>query len=164
MLFYSGARAVSRGALIASARATDDARARGPAHTRFAPRTPDGMHALLMEKKFTNGADREVVVKLYTNVAERCIYPAKWLDYEGFYFGDEEMKVLCEWWPKCEEVAMLVLDSNAFTATGWDLLAEVVGREGAMPKLEEIAAFDNKDKPSAKLREACEKREIELAS
>ena len=45
MLFYSGARAVSRGALIASARATDDARARGPAHTRFAPRsrrTPRG--------------------------------------------------------------------------------------------------------------------------
>jgi len=40
MLFYSGAVAVSRGALIASARATDDARARGPAHTRFAPRTP----------------------------------------------------------------------------------------------------------------------------
>ena len=28
---------------------------------------------VLMEKKFTNGADREVVVKLYTNVAERCI-------------------------------------------------------------------------------------------
>ena len=42
----------------------------------LAPRTPDGMHKLLMEKKFTNGADREVVVKLYTNVAERCIYPA----------------------------------------------------------------------------------------
>ena len=44
---------------------------------RFAPLTPDGMHKLLMEKKFTNGADREVVVKLYTNVAERCIYPAE---------------------------------------------------------------------------------------
>ena len=76
---------------------------------RFAPRTPEGMHKLLMEKKFTNGADREVVVKLYTNVAERCIYPAKKLDYDGFGFGDEEMKVLCEWWPKCEEVGMLDL-------------------------------------------------------
>ena len=100
---------------------------------RFAPRTPDGMHTLLMEKKFTNGADREVVVKLYTNVAERCIYPVTTLDYEGFGFGDEEMKVLCEWWPKCEEVERLYLMNNAFTATGWDLLAEVVGREGAMP-------------------------------
>ena len=40
-------------------------------------------HALLMEKKFTNGADREVVVKLYTNVAERTVYPAKMLDYYG---------------------------------------------------------------------------------
>ena len=105
---------------------------------RFAPRTPDGMHKLLMEKKFTNGADREVVVKLYTNVAERCIYPAEDLDYDGFGFGDEEMKVLCEWWPKCEEVWTLDLLNNAFTATGWDLLAEVVGREGAMPKLEAI--------------------------
>mgnify|MGYP004285209925 FL=1 len=74
---------------------------------RFAPRTPEGMHTLLMEKKFTNGADREVVVKLYTNVAERCIYPAKQLDYFGMGFGDEEMKVLCEWFPKCEEVEKL---------------------------------------------------------
>ena len=86
---------------------------------RFAPRTPDGMHKLLMEKKFTNGADREVVVKLYTNVAERCIYPAKMLDYDGFGFGDEEMKVLCEWWPKCGKVAELDLRNNAFSATGW---------------------------------------------
>ena len=129
---------------------------------RFAPRTPDGMHKLLMEKKFTNGADREVVVKLYTNVAERCIYPAEILDYDGFRFGDEEMKVLCEWFPKCEMVETLYLVNNAFTVMGWDLLAEVVGREGAMPKLKKITAIYNKDKPSAKLREACEKRGIEL--
>ena len=128
---------------------------------RFAPLTPDGMHTLLMEKKLTNGADREVVVKLYTNVAERCIYPAKELVYDGFGFGDEEMKVLCEWWPKCEEVDRLRLESNAFSATGWDLLAEVVGR-GAMPKLRQITAWVNKDKASAKLREACEERGIEL--
>ena len=119
------------------------------------------MHKLLMEKKFTNGADREVVVKLYTNVAERCIYPAKDLDYLGFGFGDEEMKVLCEWWPKCE-VEKLYLQDNAFSATGWDLLAEVVGREGAMPKLQLIYARNNKDRSSAKLREACEKRGINL--
>ena len=130
---------------------------------RFAPRTPDGMHKLLMEKKFTNGADREVVVKLYTNVAERCIYPAKDLDYFGMGFGDEEMKVLCEWFPKCEVVEELYLTSNAFTATGWDLLAEVVGREGAMPKLESIEAGGNKDELSDKLREACYKRGITLA-
>ena len=129
---------------------------------RFAPHTPDGMHKLLMEKKFTNGADREVVVKLYTNVAERCIYPAERLDYDGFGFGDEEMKVLCEWWPKCEVVDTLYLNNNEFSATGWDLLAEVVGREGAMPKLKEINVNDNKAKPSAKLREACEKRGIKL--
>ena len=129
---------------------------------RFAPLTPEGMHKLLMEKKFTNGADREVVVKLYTNVAERCIYPAKDLDYYGMGFGDEEMTVLCEWFPKCEEVEKLFLYGNAFTATGWDLLAEVVGREGAMPKLQMIDARNNKDRPSDKLREACEKRGIEL--
>ena len=130
---------------------------------RFAPRTPDGMHKLLMEKKFTNGADREVVVKLYTNVAERCIYPAKELDYYGMSFGDEEMTVLCEWFPKCEVVKKLDLMRNAFTATGWDLLAEVVGREGAMPKLKRIAAYGNKAHPSAELREACEKRGIALS-
>ena len=118
-----------------------DVRLRASVCKRFAPRTPDGMHKLLMEKKFTNGADREVVVKLYTNVAERCIYPAKELDYDGFGFGDEEMKVLCEWWPKCEEVEELDLQATTFSATGWDLLAEVVGREGAMPKLERIFAF-----------------------
>ena len=131
---------------------------------RFAPRTPEGMHKLLMEKKFTNGADREVVVKLYTNVAERCIYPAKFLDYYGMGFGDEEMKVLCEWFPKCEEVEELWLRRNEFTATGWDLLAEVVGREGAMPKLKEIDVNGNKDEPSAKLRKACEKRGVDLVN
>ena len=73
------------------------------------------------------------------------------------------MKVLCEWFPKCEEVEELWLRRNEFTATGWDLLAEVVGREGAMPKLEAISAYNNKDKPSAKLREACEKRRITLS-
>ena len=49
---------------------------------------------------------------------------------------------------------------NAFTATGWDLLAEVVGREGAMPKLQAIWASDNESKASDKLREACEKRGV----
>ena len=76
---------------------------------------------------------------------------------------DEEMKVLCEWWPKCEELESLGLMDNAFTATGWDLLAEVVSREGAMPKLGLIYARQNKDRPSAKLREACEERGIELS-
>ena len=70
--------------------------------------------------------------------------------------------MLCEWFPKCVEVWKLDLSGNAFTATGWDLLAEVVGREGAMPKLKRIVASDNKDTPSAKLREACEKRGIRL--
>ena len=82
---------------------------------RFAPLTPEGMHKLLMEKKFTNGADREVVVKLYTNVAERCIYPAETiLDYYGMGFGDEEMKVLCEWFPSARWWRG---SCNAFTAT-----------------------------------------------
>ena len=65
---------------------------------------------------------------------------------------------MCEWFPKCEVVETLELTRNEFTATGWDLLAEVVGREGAMPKLKTIGAGGNKDGPSAKLREACEKR------
>ena len=109
------------------------------------------MHKLLMEKKFTNGADREVVVKLYTNVAERCIYPAECLDYDGFGFGDEEMKVLCEWWPKCEEVEELDLRNNEFSATGWDLLAEVVGRGGRDAKAGEDKRLEQQGRD---LREA----------
>ena len=50
--------------------------------------------------------------------------------------------------------------NNAFTATGWDLLAEVVGREGAMPKLEGIALATRTG--LRKLREACGKRGITL--
>ena len=124
---------------------------------RFAPRTPEGMHKLLMEKKFTNGADREVVVKLYTNVAERCIYPAEDARLRRIRLwrrGDEgAVRVVA----KVREGGDLDLNNNAFTATGWDLLAEVVGRKGVMPKLKAIYAMNNKDKPSAKLREACEK-------
>ena len=132
---------------------------------RFAPLTPEGMHVLLMEKKFTNGTkDRDHVVKLYTKVAERCIYPAKKLDYHNMGFGDEEMKVLCEWWVRCEELQELQLSSNAFTAMGWNLLAVTLGRERVLPKLKGIKAEGNKSKPSdcENLERACEKRGITL--
>ena len=114
---------------------------------RFAPLTPDGMNTLLMEKKFTNGSDRDVVVEQYRKVAENCIYTATKLDYKRMGFGDEEMKVLCEWFPKCEEVEEMDLRENAFTATGFDLLAKVVGREGVMPKLKKILAQKKRTRP-----------------
>ena len=90
---------------------------------------------------------------------------ARMLDYYGMGFGDEEMTVLCEWFPtRCEEVEKLYLQNNAFTATGWDLLAEVVGssREGAMPKLKEIYAY-NKDKASDKLSGGVREEGVELS-
>ena len=56
---------------------------------------------MLKEKTFSNAADLQVVLRLYKLAAERCIYTAEALDYFGFGYGDEDMKVLCEWWPKC---------------------------------------------------------------
>jgi len=139
-----------------------DVSLRRSACNRFAPLTPDGLLTLLMEKSFTNGADLEVVVKLYALVAERCIYPSKDLDCYGMSFGDEEMKVLCEWMQRCASVEELLLQRNAFTAQGWDLLAEIVVQKGTMPKLKMINVDGNKSEPSDKLREACKKRGITL--
>ena len=117
------------------------------------------MHTLLMEKKFTNGADREVVVKLHER--RRAVHLP----------GGDARLLWDELWRRGDEGAVRVVskvrgggdagaDRNAFTATGWDLLAEVVGREGAMPKLKTIGARGNKDEPSDRLREACKKRGI----
>ena len=74
------------------------------------------------------------------------------------------MKVLCEWWVRCEELQELQLSSNAFTAMGWNLLAVTLGRERVLPKLTGIKAEGNKSKPSdcENLVGACEKRGITL--
>ena len=61
-----------------------------------------------------------------------------------------------------EQVEEIDLRENAFTATGFDLLAKVVGRDGAMPKLKKILAQKKKDKASDKLRQACDKRGIQV--
>ena len=39
------------------------------------------------------------------------------------------------------------LMNNAFSATGWDLLAEVVGRKGAMPKLRRYSPLATRTSP-----------------
>ena len=64
------------------------------ANARAAPPEARAAHG---EEVHQRTKDRDHVVKLYTKVAERCIYPAKKLDYHNMGFGDEEMKVLCEW-------------------------------------------------------------------
>ena len=56
--------------------------------------------------------------------------------YEPFDFGDEEMKVLCTWWPKCEEVAMLYLRNNAFERDGLGPAGGGGGAEGRDAKAE----------------------------
>ena len=133
---------------------------------RFAPLTPEGMQAVLKEKTFSNAADLEVVLRLYKLAAERCIYTAEVLDYFGLGYGDEDMKVLCEWWPKCGEAKELNLNGNKFTEAGWDMLAELIGpqEEGGhklLPKLKRIFhGGEAEDKPTEKLKEVCAERKI----
>ena len=63
---------------------------------RLAPVTPEMMRALLADKKFTNGADREVVLKLYTDTARAVIGGAEKLFFTGLGLDDTQLRVLCD--------------------------------------------------------------------
>ena len=68
---------------------------------------------------------------------------AKNLDYFGMGFGDEEMRVLCKWFWRCQEAEELYLMHNAFTETGWAMLAEMAHSDLDMCILDAVSLFQH---------------------
>ena len=66
----------------------------------------------LKERTFTNGADAEKVNKLFIETTETLLGCAKELVYEAMGWGCHELKLLCEWLPRCSKCEKLSLFQN----------------------------------------------------
>ena len=102
---------------------------------RAAPHTPAQMKALLVDRTFTNGADRDIVLALYEHTANATIGGAERLSFAGLGWDDAQLAVLCEWLPRCMGLKQLGLYNNELTDEGLVMLAAVISREGVLPKL-----------------------------
>ena len=138
---------------------------------RLVPMSVDRFAETMREKKFTNGADCDLVIGLYKKTVESVLGKAPKLRMAGNdHWGDAEMRDLVEVLPLCAEAKELVI-INSFhevTAEGVGVLTRCVD-EGKLPaKLKTIAwTFGpslvkiNAD-GSKELRAACERRGISL--
>ena len=103
--------------------------------TRGAPHTPAEFAEILKAKTFTNGADAELVVWLYTRTAVAVFGGATELKYRNCDWGDDEVEQLCKWLPMCKNVAHVNLGVNPRIGDrGLRALAQVL-RGGGLPAL-----------------------------
>lgn len=97
---------------------------------RYPPLRPDEFHALLATKRFTNGADAELVANLYTATAREVIGGASMLKFGGLQWGDAELVELCAWLPHCQKLRTLSLVGNRIGDGGIRALAAVAASGG----------------------------------
>ena len=110
---------------------------------RFAPLTPDLMSALLADKHFTNGADREFVLQLYVRTANVVIGSAEELRFDGLGWDDAQLAVLCEWLPQCTSIRELALYRNKLTDEGLKTLVKAMEMNCVLQKLEALYLWGN---------------------
>ena len=139
----------------------------GGGATRAPPLLPADFAAQVKRRKFTNGADCELVIGLYKKTLESVLGKAPNLKMIGnTHWGDAEMRELVEVLPLCAEATLLDIQVSfhEVTAEGVGVLTRCVD-EGKLPaKLKKIV-YPNawKDISSfAELRAVCERRGIEL--
>ena len=144
---------------------------------RLVPMSVDRFAETMREKKFTNGADCELVIGLYKKTVESVLGKAPKLKMNhNKDWGDAEMRDLVEVLPMCAEATELAI-INSFhevTAEGVGVLTRCVDEGKLPPKLKEInwcwgsktnlpsLLQDNNADCTKKLRAACERRGIRL--
>ena len=139
---------------------------------RLVPMTVDRFAKTMREKKFTNGADCELVIGLYKKTLESVLGKAPKLKMLwNEHWGDAEMRDLVEVLPLCAEATELSIRGSfhEVTAEGVGVLTRCVDEGKLPPKLKEIDWFDgpslvrddNAD-CTKELRAACERRGIYL--
>ena len=140
--------------------------------TRLVPMTVERFAATMREKKFTNGADCELVIGLYKKTLESVLGAAPKLTMvNNKHWGDAEMRELVDVLPLCAEATELDIRGSfhEVTAEGVGVLTRCVD-EGKLPaKLKEIdwqrgpsVVQDSNADCSKELRAACKRRGIRL--
>jgi hypothetical protein len=115
-----------------------DASMEGSSCVRKAPLTLACMQQLLAQKKFTNGADREIVLQLYAATGGACIDDAGSLNYLGLSWDDKQLVTLHQWLPTCTKVWTLDISHNQFTDAGCANFLELLSRMQATNTLQEL--------------------------
>jgi hypothetical protein len=108
----------------------------------YPPKPPEEFEQMLRTLNFTNGADRRVVLALYTATLNTALGQARSLRYTGLRWGEPEMHDLVKVLPLCRNLQYLNLKGshNDYSAASASLLADVLSRPGVMPKLKMIGA------------------------
>ena len=127
---------------------------------REPPHSPQEFNLIVEKKSFTNkAADLETVKSLYAAAFELRIGQAKMLIFKGLGWGDAEAAVLSKALHAAKDLVELDLDRNpAIGDEGAAALAAAL-REGAAPKLREIALRYNEQLSEAAKQALREARE-----
>jgi hypothetical protein len=125
---------------------------------------PREFAAELSLKVFTNGADCEVVARLYADASCAALGEARVLEFSNIEWGDADAEAFAKVLPLLRCVETLDLSNNVIGARGFAALAAAI-REGAAPALKKfVFAFQISIRvgDSTALKEACKARGISL--
>ena len=129
---------------------------------RAPPMHPREFAAELSRKVFTNGADCEVVARLYADAFCTALGEARELEFRGLQWKDADAEAFAKVLPLLRHVETLDLSANSIGTRGFAALAAAI-REGAAPALKNFL-FGLNDGDSTALMEACKARGISLWS
>lgn len=93
--------------------------------SRLPPLTPEAFAALLEQRTFTNGADKEVVLDLYCTTARAVIGRARVLKFGGLRWRDEDVVLLSAWLEHASALREISLVGNRIGDAGALALVEV---------------------------------------
>ena len=153
---------IKRGSRYSFRRIVDSAVPRGFGFTsyRAPPMHPREFAAELSRKVFTNGADCEVVARLYADAFCAALGEARGLQFCQLKWTDADEEAFTKVLPFLLRVETLNLDGNFIGTRGFAALAAAI-REGAAPALKEFYFNSNlSDVDSTALKEACKARGI----
>ncbi len=131
---------------------------------RAPPMHPREFAAELSRKVFTNGADCEVVARLYADAFFAALGEARVLEFAQLEWRDADAEAFAKVLPLLRRVETLVLRGNQIGTRGIAALAKAI-REGAAPALEKFDFALQEEVPfrytdSSALHEACKARGI----
>ena len=145
----------------------DEVMPKGGYCARLVPQSVPRFQALMRSKKFTNGADCEVVIGLYKATLESVLGTAPQLKMLGNHsWGDEEMRSLVEVLPMCTEATLLDISVsfNNITAEGVEALTRLVDAGKLPPKLKQINWWGGaSSRVKGELKAACGRRGVDAS-
>ena len=131
---------------------------------RAPPMHPREFAAELSRKVFSNGADCEVVARLYADTFSAALGEARVLNFASLEWRDGDAEAFAKVLPLLRRVETLAMSANYIGTRGFAALAAAI-REGAAPALKEFDFRTNNDHgDSTALKEACEARGIRTRS